>query len=148
MVWKAEDIPSPSSIRPRTEAVPRTVLIADEDAKLRLPLSSRLRELGYHVIEAENGFEFLEYLSELVADENTRERPEVIVCDVRLPGITSLGSIASLRPAWRAPMVVLTSSNNDPEIFRRARRLGAAGVFSAPYDIDSIVSFCTQLAPP
>ena len=126
----------------------RTVLVADDDQSLRRRLATRLRATGYRVLEAESAFEFLEYLSDILADEKLSERPELIVCDMRMPGVSSLGSIASLRSAHAVPVIVLTSANTDIETSQRAERLGAAGVFVHPVDITAIVSFCTTVAPP
>jgi CheY-like chemotaxis protein len=97
----------------------RTVLVADQDPALRRPLAARLREQGYRVIEASDGFEFLEYLSDLLAGEAAGEPAEIIVCDVHMPGASSLASLASVRPSRTTPLVVLTTANADSEVTSR-----------------------------
>jgi len=126
----------------------RTVLVADQDPSLRRPLVARLRALGYRVIEAGDGFEFLEYLSDLLAGEMEGESAELIVCDVQMPGASSLASLASVRPSRTTPLVVLTTANADSEVATRSQRLGAAGLFVQPHDLEAVVSFCRTIAPP
>ncbi len=144
-MWSRDDQPG---TREPLDEMPRTVLVADENRTVRQPLAARLRAHGYRVIEAENGIEFLEYLSDILAGEAFEERPEIVVCDMRMPGVTSLASIASLRQSRRAPMVVLTTANGDVEASSRARRLGADGVFVQPLELEDIVRYCERIAPP
>ena len=147
MTWNMDHEPphGPTGTEPVGQ---RTVLVADDDQSLRQRLATSLRATGYRVLVAESAFEFLEYLSDILADEQLCERPELIVCDMRMPGVSSLGSIASLRSARAVPVIVLTSANTDIETSQRAERLGAAGVFVHPVDVTAIVSFCTTIAPP
>lgn len=65
---------------------------------------------------------------ESALDEYARLRPDVVVMDLRLPGLSGLATIAELRrrdPAAR--VLVLTSFGGDAEI-RRALDAGALGV--------------------
>jgi CheY-like chemotaxis protein len=149
MDWHTGHEPPPTS----TTEVPgselgRTVLVADQHPALRGPLAERLRALGYHVVEAGDGFEFLEYLSDLLAGEIEGESAELIVCDVQMPGASSLASLASVRPSRTTPLVVLTTANADAEVTTRSQRLGAAGLFVQPHDLEAVVSFCKAIAPP
>lgn len=128
--------------------VSRTVLVADQDPALRRPLVARLREEGYRVIEAGDGFEFLEYLSDLLAGEVEGELAEIIVCDLHMPGASSLASLAAVRPSRTTPLVVLTTANGDSEVAARSQRLGGAGLFVQPHDVDAVVTFCRTIAPP
>ena len=55
------------------------VLVAEDDADIRLLVAMRLRNAGYEVVEAEDGQQALE----LVASE----QPELCVLDVSMPKV-------------------------------------------------------------
>jgi CheY-like chemotaxis protein len=152
MVWKMEHEPPTTSATTvsgeATSPSPRTVLVADEDRGQRETVAEALRGRGYHVLEASNSFELLDYLSELVADTAPVDRPELIVCDERMPGVHTLSALTALRPSRRSPIVVLTTANTDLETTNRSGRLGAASVFVRPVDVDALISFCKVVAPP
>jgi DNA-binding response OmpR family regulator len=85
----------------------RTVLIIEDDADIRSLLGERLARAGYAVREADSGEAGLRSAAE--------ERPDLVVVDIRLPGIDGwqvierLGADASL-----ATVPVLVASITDP----------------------------------
>ena len=85
-----------------TPHVPRRVLIAEDEALIRLDLAEMLREEGYEVVgEAGDGQEAVELAEQL--------RPDLVIMDVKMPrrdGIDAASEIASKRIA---PIVVLTA---------------------------------------
>src|SRR5260370_6854446 len=80
---------------------PRRVLVAEDEALIRLDLAEMLREEGYDVVgEAGDGQEAVELAASL--------RPDLVIMDVKMPrrdGIDAAAEIASKRIA---PIVVLT----------------------------------------
>src|SRR5260370_28107190 len=80
----------------------RRVLIAEDEALIRMDLAEMLREEGYEIVgEAGDGQEAVE-LAE-------RHKPDLVIMDVNMPrrhGIDAPSEIASQRSA---PIVVLTA---------------------------------------
>jgi CheY-like chemotaxis protein len=62
-----------------------TVLIIDDEAKLRETICEMLSFLGYAVCQAENGLEGLAKVAELL--------PNIIICDIMMPVLDGYGFI-------------------------------------------------------
>src|SRR5262245_23241719 len=100
-----------------SERTPRRVVIAEDEAIIRLDLAEMLREEGYDVIgQASNGEEALTQVQEL--------KPDLVILDVRMPkvdGITVAEQVATERIC---PVIILTAFS-DRELVERARDAGA-----------------------
>jgi DNA-binding response OmpR family regulator len=92
------------------------ILIIDDEQGIRDLLDTLLRRKGYDVVLAESGWKGLEYFR--------RERPDVIVLDLKMPemdGLTVLRQIRSLDP--KTPVIILTGAGTA-ETEQRVRALG------------------------
>lgn len=116
----------PSSARP-----PKRVLVAEDEALIRLDLVEMLREEGYDVVgEAGDGQEAVELADEL--------RPELVIMDVKMPrrdGIDAASEIAARRIA---PVVILTAFSQR-ELVERARDAGAMAYLVKPFTKSDLV---------
>ena len=82
--------------RPRVglnSRVGKTVMIVEDDEEIRLVLRYALEDEGYRVLEAANGEQALV----LGQDED----PDVLLVDLRLPGIHGLDVVRSVRATSR-----------------------------------------------
>ncbi|WP_271218587.1 response regulator [Streptosporangium carneum] len=107
-----------SSSAPRPEI---RVLIVDDDALVRAGLSMILGGAADLVVvgEGADGRE----VPHLVAVH----RPDVVLMDIRMPGVDGLSATERLRAAGPAPeVVILTTFHADAQVLR-ALRAGAAG---------------------
>ncbi|WP_046320049.1 response regulator [Mycobacterium sp. UM_Kg1] len=120
------DHTSDSSERPA-----RRVLIAEDEALIRLDLAEMLREEGYEVVgEAGDGQEAVE-LAELL-------RPDLVILDVKMPrrdGIDAASEIAAKRIA---PIVILTAFSQR-DLVERARDAGAMAYLVKPFTAGDLV---------
>ncbi len=112
-------------------AAPRRVLIAEDEALIRLDLAEMLREEGYEIVgEAGDGQEAVE-LAE-------RHKPDLVIMDVKMPrrdGIDAAAEIASKRIA---PIVVLTAFSQR-DLVERARDAGAMAYLVKPFTISDLI---------
>ncbi|CAM4066953.1 putative transcriptional regulatory protein pdtaR [Mycobacterium basiliense] len=113
-------------------AVPtRRVLIAEDEALIRMDLAEMLREEGYDIVgEAGDGQEAVE-LAEL-------HRPDLVIMDVKMPrrdGIDAASEIASKRIA---PIVVLTAFSQR-DLVERARDAGAMAYLVKPFTVSDLI---------
>ena len=113
-----------------------TVLVADDDEDLRALVVATLRADGYTVLEARDGVELLDHLVRAV--DVPSERPDVVVTDVRMPNLSGLGVLESLRRAHMALPVVVMTVFADESVRTMARRLGAVGLLKKPFDFDDL----------
>src|ERR1700740_2535643 len=109
----------------------RRVLIAEDEALIRLDLAEMLREEGYEIVgEAGDGQEAVE-LAE-------RHQPDLVIMDVKMPrrdGIDAASEIASKRIA---PIVVLTAFSQR-DLVERARDAGAMAYLVKPFTISDLI---------
>ena len=67
----------------------RTILIADDSENCREIARTVLEHAGHRVVEARDGVEALTLASEV--------QPDLIILDLRMPGLTGLEAMARLR---------------------------------------------------
>ena len=109
----------------------RRVVVAEDEALIRLDVVEMLHEAGYEVVaEAENGQRAVELARE--------HRPDLVLMDVKMPvldGITAAEQIATDRIA---PVVLLTAFSQR-ELVERAREAGAMAYVVKPFTVDDVV---------
>jgi CheY-like chemotaxis protein len=121
---------------PTTKTTGR-VLVIDDDDEIRAVVSTALRCDGHEVLEARNGLEVLEGLTAnaLLAHE---PYPDVIVTDIRMPGVSGLTLLAGLRATGCDCPVVVMTAYAGPNVVGDAESLGASALFNKPFDIDDL----------
>ena len=100
-------------------SVPLTVVIADDHAPTRVGVRGALTDGGFTVVAEAGG-------ADAAVEAAVRERPDVCVLDVNMPGsgIAAAARIAEQLPD--AAVVMLTVSRDDEDLFA-ALRAGARG---------------------
>lgn len=111
-----------------------TVLVAEDDASIRIVLLATLRSAGYRVLVAENGVEAL-------AIART-DRPTLVISDVLMPGGDGQTLLAALRADPRTtdlPFVFLTGLD-ERESVRKGMDLGADDYLTKPFRPTELLS--------
>ena len=97
-----------------------TVLVADDHAIVKEGLVNLLKEHDFDVVGAVgNGHELI--------DTAKRLRPDVIVTDLAMPGLSGLDVLARLKAEHIDSKVIVLTMHNDAELATRAMRAGASG---------------------
>src|SRR3954447_25316723 len=96
---------------------PVRVLICDDEPHIRLLYRSEFELAGAEVVCAADGDECIE-----VAD---RERPDIIILDLRMPNRDGLSALPELRANQPDAHVLVVSANYVDDQFRQARAMGA-----------------------
>ncbi len=112
------------------------VALADDQALVRAGLRALLQQQGIMVVvEAEDGSDLLEKLHGHAVD--------VVLSDIRMPGIDGIEALQQLRTRGDATPVLLLTTFDDSELLLRATDAGAQGFLlkdAAPEDLrDAIV---------
>lgn len=89
-------------------AVNRTVMVIEDDEAIRLVLRTFLEEDGYRVVEAVTGEQGLVIVQD--------EQPDVVLVDLRLPGIHGFDVIRSLRGQSQVPIIVVTAQADSHDV--------------------------------
>ena len=138
---ESPNTPEPAAAEPTSEqtpvdagasgAAPRTVVVAEDEALIRMDIVEMLEDAGYRVLaQAENG--------EQAVALATEHRPDLVLMDVKMPvmdGITAAEQIAAQRIA---PVVLLTAFSQR-ELVERAREAGAMAYVVKPFTVDDVV---------
>ncbi len=110
------------------------VLLAEDDDELRWALTDFLQAEGYQVVPVADGRTLLEQLGATLLLEDADDSADVIVSDIRMPGLTGMQVLERVRArGWTTP-VVLISAFGDEETRRLATSLGANAFVSKPID--------------
>ncbi|MDI9915494.1 response regulator [Rhodococcus sp. IEGM 1379] len=113
------------------QSAPRRVVVAEDEALIRMDLVEMLREEGYDVVgEAGDGQVAVELAEAL--------RPDLVIMDVKMPrrdGIDAASEIAAKRIA---PVVILTAFSQR-ELVERARDAGAMAYLVKPFSITDLM---------
>ncbi|GAA3389825.1 ANTAR domain-containing response regulator [Cryptosporangium minutisporangium] len=118
---------SPASDPAAAEAAAptRRVLIAEDEALIRLDLKEMLIEEGYEVVgEAGDGQKAIELAEEL--------RPDLVILDVKMPVLDGLAAAERIAGDRIAPVVILTAFSQR-DLVERARSAGAMAYLVKPF---------------
>jgi CheY-like chemotaxis protein len=116
------------------------VIVAEDEADVRQLVAVALRGLGYDIVEARNGIELLDELGDVLLHGDLAGCPDVIISDIRMPGLTGLEILAGLRQAEWPTAIVLMTAYADLDTREEAVRLGADALFAKPFDIDDLMT--------
>jgi response regulator NasT len=101
------------------------VVIAEDEALIRLDLAEMLSEEGYAVVaEASDGEEAVRLAAE--------HRPDVVLMDVRMPRLDGIEAAAQIAAAKIAPVVLLTAFSQR-DLVDRARDAGVMAYIVKPF---------------
>lgn len=106
------------------------VLLVEDDRATRVMLAHVLQTAGYAVLEAGDGREALAVLG----DPPETERIDLVVSDVRMPGMNGMELARVLREADPGLPVVLLTSFGEKEVIKDALRLGVREFIEKPVD--------------
>jgi response regulator NasT len=102
------------------------VLIAEDEALIRLDLSEMLREEGFDVVgEAADGEQAVAMATELL--------PDLVICDIKMPKMDGIAAAAQIAGKRIAPVVMLTAFSQR-DLIERARDAGAMAYLVKPFE--------------
>jgi response regulator NasT len=110
---------------------PTRVLIAEDEALIRLDLKEMLEEEGYSVVaEVGDGESAVEQVSTL--------RPDLAIFDIKMPVLDGISAAERIAAERLAPVVILTAFSQR-ELVERARDAGAMAYLVKPFGRKDLV---------
>ena len=100
------------------------VLVAEDDDDLRSLVADQLRRDGCEVLEAANGDEALNVISEIVAGDGHSDNLQLVVMDLRMPGLSGIEVMYLMRTMHCPTPVLVVTAYPDPSLFEEVERLG------------------------
>jgi AmiR/NasT family two-component response regulator len=114
-----------------TETERRRVLIAEDEALIRLDLAEMLVEEGYEVVgEAGDGESAVKLAEEL--------KPDLVILDIKMPIMDGLAAAERIAGARIAPVIILTAFSQR-DLVERARAAGAMAYLVKPFQKSDLV---------
>ena len=109
----------------------RRVVIAEDEALIRLDLKEMLQEEGFEVVgEAGDGEAAVRLATEL--------RPDFVILDVKMPVLDGLSAAEQIAAARLAPVVILTAFSQR-DLVERAREAGAMAYLVKPFQAKDLL---------
>jgi CheY-like chemotaxis protein/anti-sigma regulatory factor (Ser/Thr protein kinase) len=107
------------------------ILVVDDDRAFRHALATLLEDAGHIVLQAADGPEALSKL--------TDGKPDVMLLDIGLPGMSGLDVLAQVRTLAAPPRVIVVTADDTPEMLLRAVRRQADRYITKPFAPSAIV---------
>jgi two-component system, response regulator PdtaR len=126
-------VPNEPSAEERQHVPPQTtrVVIAEDEALIRLDLKEMLEEEGYAVVgEAGDGETAVK-----LAEEH---RPDLVILDVKMPVLDGISAAERIAGEKLAPVLMLTAFSQR-ELVERARDAGAMAYLVKPFSKSDLV---------
>lgn len=107
----------------------RTILVVDDEQPIRRVLRATLCGDGYEVIEAKTGEEAIKAM--------LQERPDLILLDVNMPGMSGLEACGKIRLCFDGPIIMLTVRRSEQDKVK-ALDCGADDYVVKPFAIEEL----------
>jgi DNA-binding NtrC family response regulator len=118
------------------------VLVVDDEELIRWALRDALKRAGFRTLEAEDGETALDIL------EKQFEAVDVILLDLRLPGMNGVSVLRHLRDKGQTCKVILMSALGTEADVREAKALDALMFVSKPFKVDEVLSLVRRTIDP
>jgi len=111
--------------------VPTRVVIAEDEAIIRLDLKETLEEEGYEVVgETGRGDEAVELVKQ--------HAPDVAILDIKMPGLDGLSAAREIAGERRAAVLILTAFSQR-DLVEQARDAGALAYLVKPFQRSELI---------
>lgn len=107
------------------------ILVVDDEAQIRRVLRTTLSSQGYVITEATTGEEAVESVH--------KEKPDLVLLDVNMPGIGGIAAAREIREMSAAPIIMLTVRNAERDKVL-ALDAGADDYIVKPFGIDELLA--------
>ena len=108
-----------------------SILVVDDEAQIRRVLRSTLTFRGYTISEATSGEEALDLVPKV--------KPDLILLDVNLPGMSGVETCREIRRSTDAPIIMLTVRNAERDKVV-ALDAGADDYVTKPFGIEELLA--------
>ena len=115
-----------------------SVAVVDDDGSLRASLARLFRSAGYSVSVFETATELLSSLP--------RSRPDCVVLDLQLPGMTGVELLRRFQVLVDPPPVIVITGSDDERLREQCMLLGSKSYFRKPLDSGAVLEAIREIA--
>jgi CheY-like chemotaxis protein len=121
------------ALRKTDDAATRTILVADDEATIRMLIRTVLERRGHRILEASSATEIFQILD--------TERPDVLLLDIHLGADDGLAIGAGLRQErqYASLKIVFMSGTAGQREATRLSELWNVPILGKPFDLDALL---------
>ena len=108
----------------------KQILVIEDDIEMRSLLKDFIKEEGYEVDSVGNSTEAFHQLAKKPFD--------LIITDVRMPGLSGLDILPGLKKLQPSSSVILITAFGSEDVYRRALKRGADAYLEKPIHLDEL----------
>ncbi len=113
--------------------VNKTILVVDDEIRIRRLVSSFLLKSGYEVLEAADGEEALSTLL------SKKDSVALVILDVMMPGMDGFETLIEIKKHVKTPVIMLTAKSEEEDQLK-GFRLGADDYVTKPFSPSVLVA--------
>ena len=107
------------------------IWVIDDDRAMRWVLEKTFKEEGFEVTSFEE--------AQSALDQMNTELPDVILTDIRMPGIDGLTFLGKVKASHPELPVIIMTAHSDLESAVSSYQTGAFEYLPKPFDIDDLI---------
>ena len=104
------------------------LLVVDDEDDICDFVRTFFKDRGFHVFTASNGEEALSIAK--------RERPDLVLLDIKMKGMDGLAALKHIRELDRSIKIIMVTALEDQDKMREAYKLGACDYITKPLILD------------
>lgn len=112
------------------------IWVIDDDRAMRWVLEKTFKEEGFNVTSFEEGQSALDRLAQ--------QQPDVIITDIRMPGLDGLSFLARVKESHPDLPVIIMTAHSDLESAVSSYQTGAFEYLPKPFDIDEALTLVSR----
>jgi CheY-like chemotaxis protein len=102
-----------------------TILVVDDEIDVLEMIELGLRSAGYQMLTADSGERAIEIFGE--------QRPDLVICDIKMPKMNGIATIARLREQDPGLPVVVLTGYLGPQTIEECEQLGGVELLRKPF---------------
>lgn len=106
------------------------LLLVDDEKDIREVLVLPLSDLGYHILEAENGKDALRIFKEI--------QPPIVLTDIKMPGMDGIELLQKIKHVNPDTEVIMITGHGDMELAIRSLKYDATDFITKPINVDAL----------
>ena len=96
-----------------------------------------IRELGYPVMQAENGQDALDKIAEI---KKSGDEIALCICDINMPVMNGIEFITAFREVDKFTPLIILSTENQQGIIQKGKNSGASGWIVKPFKTEDLLN--------
>ena len=112
------------------------IMIIDDSVTIRSTIKLVVKDLGYAIMEAENGKDALDKITEI---KNSGNDVALCIVDVNMPIMDGLKFVEEFKKADQFTPILMLTTESQESLIEEAKKLGASGWIIKPFQPSKLI---------